>query len=71
MLFLWIACRCVQVGTILNAILIGWTVNVALPHLPEPDQIWRLAEMAAGVVAWSRHGDVHRRRSRARVPATV
>ena len=33
--------------------LIGWTVNVALPLLPEPDDTgWQLAEMAAGVVAF-------------------
>jgi uncharacterized membrane protein YczE len=54
LLVLWIPLRVRPgVGTILNAVLIGWTVNVALPHLPEPDEtIWRLAEMAAGVVAF-------------------
>ena len=41
------------IGTILNAVLIGWTVNVALPLLPEPDDTaWQLVEMVAGVVAF-------------------
>jgi uncharacterized membrane protein YczE len=40
-------------GTVLNAVLIGVTVNVVLPHLPEPEHTaWQLAEMAAGVVAF-------------------
>ena len=53
-LALWIPLRVRPgIGTILNAVIIGWTVNVALPLLPEPDEtVWQLAEMAAGVVAF-------------------
>ena len=41
-------------GTILNAVLIGGTVNVVLPHLPEPDNLaLQIAEM---VPAWSAFG---------------
>ena len=41
------------IGTILNAVLIGWTVNIALPHLPEPTDIaWQFVEMLGGVVAF-------------------
>ena len=40
-------------GTLLNTVLIGSTVNVALPHLPEPDQpVWQFAEMCAGVAGF-------------------
>jgi uncharacterized membrane protein YczE len=54
LLALWIPLRVRPgIGTILNAVLIGWTVNVALPLLPEPDDTaWQLAEMAMGVVAF-------------------
>ncbi len=41
------------IGTILNAVLIGWTVNIALPRLPEPTDIaWQVVEMLGGVVAF-------------------
>jgi uncharacterized membrane protein YczE len=41
------------IGTILNAVLIGWTVNVAVPRLPEPTDIaWQVVEMVGGVVAF-------------------
>lgn len=40
-------------GTILNAILIGWVVNVVLDHLPDPDHtVFRIGEMLGGVVAF-------------------
>ena len=54
LLALWIPLRVRPgIGTILNAVLIGWTVNVALPLLPEPDDTaWQLGEMAAGVLAF-------------------
>jgi uncharacterized membrane protein YczE len=40
-------------GTILNAVLIGWTVNVSLPHLTSPDEtVLQLVEMAAGVLTF-------------------
>ena len=40
-------------GTVLNAVLIGLTVNVALPLMPEPDAVaWQLVEMVAGVGAF-------------------
>jgi uncharacterized membrane protein YczE len=54
LLALWIPLRVRPgIGTILNAVLIGWTVNLALPHLPEPDEtLWQLTEMAVGVVAF-------------------
>jgi uncharacterized membrane protein YczE len=53
-LALWVPLRVRPgIGTILNAVLIGATVNVALPRLPEPTGIaWRVVEMAAGVVAF-------------------
>jgi len=42
------------IGTILNAILIGITVDLMLPHLPAPDHVaLRLALMAIGVVAFA------------------
>ncbi len=54
LLALWIPLRVRPgIGTILNAVLIGWTVNVALPRLPEPNEtVWQLVEMAVGVVAF-------------------
>jgi uncharacterized membrane protein YczE len=54
LLALWIPLRVRPgIGTILNAVLIGWTVNLALHHLPEPDEtLWQLTEMAVGVVAF-------------------
>ena len=54
LLLLWIPLRVRPgIGTILNAVLIGLTVNVALPHLPEPDALaWRFVEMVGGVVAF-------------------
>jgi uncharacterized membrane protein YczE len=54
LLALWIPLRVRPgLGTILNAVLIGGTVNVVLPHLPEPDNFaLQLVEMAAGVVAF-------------------
>jgi uncharacterized membrane protein YczE len=54
LLLLWIPLRVRPgLGTLLNAVLIGGTVNVVLPHLPAPVGIGpRLGEMAAGVVAF-------------------
>ena len=54
LLALWIPLRVRPgLGTILNAMLIGGTVNVVLPLLPEPDNLaLQLVEMAAGVVAF-------------------
>jgi uncharacterized membrane protein YczE len=54
LLLLWIPLRVRPgLGTILNAVLIGGTVNVVLPHLPEPDNVaLQILEMAAGVVAF-------------------
>lgn len=54
LLALWIPLRVRPgLGTVLNAVLIGWTVNVALPHLPEPDHpSLQLIEMAGGVTAF-------------------
>jgi uncharacterized membrane protein YczE len=54
LLALWIPLRVRPgLGTILNAVLIGGTVNVVLPLLPEPDNLaLQLVEMAAGVVAF-------------------
>jgi uncharacterized membrane protein YczE len=54
LLLLWIPLRVRPgLGTILNAVLIGGTVNVVLPHLPEPDNLGlQLVEMAVGVVAF-------------------
>jgi uncharacterized membrane protein YczE len=54
LLLLWIPLRVRPgVGTILNALLIGGTVNIVLPHLPEPDVVaLQFAEMAAGVMAF-------------------
>jgi uncharacterized membrane protein YczE len=54
LLALWIPLRVRPgIGTILNAVLIGWTVNVTLPLLPEPvDPVWQLVEMAVGVVVF-------------------
>ena len=54
LLALWIPLRVRPgIGTILNAVLIGLTVNVALPRLPEPTEtVWQLVEMAVGVVAF-------------------
>jgi uncharacterized membrane protein YczE len=54
LLALWIPLRVRPgLGTVLNAVLIGATVNVVLPLLPEPDNLAvQLAEMAAGVVAF-------------------
>jgi uncharacterized membrane protein YczE len=53
-LVLWVPLRVRPgIGTILNAVLIGWTVNVALPRLPEPtDVAWQIIEMVSGVVAF-------------------
>jgi uncharacterized membrane protein YczE len=50
LLLLWIPLRVRPgLGTLLNAVLIGGTVNVVLPHLPAPAGIGpRLGEMAAG-----------------------
>jgi uncharacterized membrane protein YczE len=55
LLALWIPLRVRPgIGTILNALLIGWTVNVFLPVLPEPTETgWQLVEMVAGVVAFA------------------
>ncbi len=55
LLALWIPLRVRPgIGTILNAVLIGWTVNVVLPALPEPSETgWQLVEMIAGVVAFA------------------
>ena len=68
-LALWIPLRVRPgIGTILNAVLIGLTVNVALPLVPEPDD-GRLATRRDGRRRGRlrrRHGDVHRRRSRTR-----
>jgi uncharacterized membrane protein YczE len=54
LLLLWIPLRVRPgLGTILNAVLIGGTVNVVLPHLPEPDNVaLQILEMAIGVVAF-------------------
>jgi uncharacterized membrane protein YczE len=54
LLLLWIPLRVRPgLGTLLNALLIGGTVNVVLPHLPAPGGVVpRLGEMAAGVVAF-------------------
>jgi uncharacterized membrane protein YczE len=54
LLLLWIPLRVRPgLGTILNAVLIGGTVNVVLPHLPEPDTVaLQTLEMAAGVIAF-------------------
>jgi uncharacterized membrane protein YczE len=54
LLALWIPLRVRPgLGTILNAVLIGGSVNVVLPLLPEPDNLApQVAEMAAGVVAF-------------------
>jgi uncharacterized membrane protein YczE len=54
LLVLWIPLRVRPgIGTILNAVIIGWTVNVGLPRMPEPDEtMWQLVEMSAGVVAF-------------------
>jgi uncharacterized membrane protein YczE len=53
-LVLWVPLRVRPgVGTILNAVLIGWTVNVALPRFPEPTGVgWQFVEMIGGVVAF-------------------
>jgi uncharacterized membrane protein YczE len=53
-LALWIPLRVRPgLGTILNAVLIGATVNVVLPHLPEPQDLApQVGEMMAGVVAF-------------------
>jgi uncharacterized membrane protein YczE len=54
LLALWIPLRVRPgLGTILNAVLIGATVNVVLPHLPEPDDfVLQFVEMVGGVVAF-------------------
>jgi uncharacterized membrane protein YczE len=54
LLLLWIPLRVRPgLGTILNAVLIGGTVNVVLPHLPEPDGLApKIVEMVAGVLAF-------------------
>jgi uncharacterized membrane protein YczE len=54
LLALWIPLRVRPgLGTVLNAVLIGSTVNVVLPHLPAPDSIGlQVAEMATGVLAF-------------------
>jgi uncharacterized membrane protein YczE len=54
LLLLWIPLRVRPgLGTILNALLIGATVNVVLPHLPEPSTVaLQLLELAAGVMAF-------------------
>jgi uncharacterized membrane protein YczE len=54
LLALWIPLRVRPgLGTLLNAVLIGGTVNVALPHLPEPDKLTlQIAEMVVGVMAF-------------------
>jgi uncharacterized membrane protein YczE len=54
LLALWIPLRVRPgLGTLLNAVLIGGTVNVVLPHLPEPDNLTvQIAEMVAGVFAF-------------------
>jgi uncharacterized membrane protein YczE len=41
------------IGTILNAVLVGGSVNVVLPRLPEPTEIaWQVVEMLGGVVTF-------------------
>jgi uncharacterized membrane protein YczE len=54
LLALWIPLRVRPgLGTILNALLIGGTVNVVLPHFPAPDRIGlQVAEMTTGVIAF-------------------
>jgi len=51
-LLVWIPLRVRPgLGTVLNALVIGLTVDVVLPHLPEPDAVpARLAMMVTGVV---------------------
>jgi uncharacterized membrane protein YczE len=53
-LALWVPLRVRPgIGTILNAVLIGGTVNVALPRLPEPTVVaGQVVEMVGGVVAF-------------------
>lgn len=53
-LLLWIPLRVRPgLGTVLNAVEIGATVDLLLPHLPEPDAVpARLLMMVAGVVAF-------------------
>jgi uncharacterized membrane protein YczE len=54
LLALWLPLKVrVGLGTVLNAVLIGWAVNVTVDHLPEPDNpVLQLAEMVLGVVAF-------------------
>jgi uncharacterized membrane protein YczE len=55
LLVVWVPLRVRPgLGTILNAVLVGGTVNVVLDHLPEPDNpVLQLSEMAAGVAAFA------------------
>lgn len=54
LLLVWIPLQVrLGAGTVLNAIIIGGTVDVLLPHLPEPDHpVVRVALMGLGVLAF-------------------
>jgi uncharacterized membrane protein YczE len=54
LLALWVPLRVRPgIGTFLNAVLVGGSVNVVLPRLPEPTEIaWQVVEMLGGVVTF-------------------